>query len=174
METRQVREIMIPLDEYPHVPYWFTLRQAVVEMQKSEIVVENQKSLPRVILVFDKDYRLLGLVRRRDIFRGLEPELLSDNPDESRKGLFDLVDDSSLCENTQEEIIGIFRERADQPVQNIMIPIKDTVNYDERIVCVIGKMVKNDMSLIPVLKDGQVIGVVRSVDVFREISQYLL
>jgi hypothetical protein len=35
-------------------------------------------------------------------------------------------------------------------------------------------MVSNDQHLLPVLKDGSVAGVVRTVDVFHEIAQLLL
>ena len=73
MENKHVADIMIPLDNYPHIPYWFTLRQAIVEMQNFQLEVEGKKSLPRVLLVFDEAYQLLGTARRRDIMRGLEP-----------------------------------------------------------------------------------------------------
>ena len=68
---------MIPLEHYPHIPYWFTLRQAMAEMESSQLEFEGRKSLPRGLLVFDERYQLLGMVRRRDILWGLEPDFLA-------------------------------------------------------------------------------------------------
>jgi len=51
METKRAGDIMIPLDEYPHIPYWFTLRQATSELDKSEVEIGGRKSLPRVIVI---------------------------------------------------------------------------------------------------------------------------
>ena len=51
-----------------------------------------------------------------------------------------------------------------------MIPIRATVNHDDHIMKAICEMVDRDTSLLPVLKDGNVIGVVRSVDVLAEIA----
>jgi predicted transcriptional regulator len=39
---------------------------------------------------------------------------------------------------------------------------------------IVHEMVKNDLSLIPVLKNGRVVGVVRSVDLLNEISDIVL
>ena len=87
MEMKRAGDIMIPLDEYPHLPYWFTLRQATVELEKSEVEIHGRKSLPRAVLIFDEKYQLMGMARRRDIMRGLEPEFLMSRPIESRNCL---------------------------------------------------------------------------------------
>ena len=76
MDLKRAGDLMIPLDKYPHLPYWFTLRQAIAEMEKSELEIQGRKSLPRLVLVFDETYKLLGMVRRRDLLRGLEPDFL--------------------------------------------------------------------------------------------------
>ena len=76
MATKRAGDVMIPLEKYPHIPHWFTIRQAVAEMKKSVLEIGGQKSLPRSLLVFDEKYHLLGTVRRRDILRGLEPKFL--------------------------------------------------------------------------------------------------
>ena len=31
---KKVKELMIPLTDYPHIPYWFTIKQAVAIAQK--------------------------------------------------------------------------------------------------------------------------------------------
>ncbi|UCD94855.1 MAG: CBS domain-containing protein, partial [Candidatus Zixiibacteriota bacterium] len=73
MKNMRVGELMIPLDKYPHVPYNFTLGQAMAVFQQAVLVIGGKNSLPREILIFDQDYNLLGTAGRRDILRGLEP-----------------------------------------------------------------------------------------------------
>ena len=165
---------MIPLDEYPHIPYWFTLRQATSELDKSEVEIGGRKSLPRVILIFDEKYRLMGMAKRRDIMRGLEPEFLSKRPIESRKTLFDVKVDPNLSELSYDKLLdGIWRQ-AERPICDVMRPIAATVDIEDHLVKIIYEMVDRGLSLLPVLQEGKVAGVVRSVDAFREIAEILL
>lgn len=173
-EGKTAGELMIPLDKYPHIPYWFTLRQAMAEIANSEIEIDGQKSLPRIILVFDEKYRLMGMARRRDIMRGLEPEFLRKRTTDYSKKLFDVEVDPNLSEISYDRLMKTLRERAETPISTVMIPISKTVDFDDHITKIIYEMVNSDLSLLPVLKDDKVAGVVRSVDVFREIARHIL
>lgn len=174
MENQRVEDIMIPLDQYPHVPCWYTLLQVMEEMENAIIEFHGRKSLPRVVLVFDLDSHLHGVVRRRDILRGLEPEFLSAKSMEYRKKLFDVAVDPNLAEFSYDKMLKNCEHRAEQPVSDVMLPIETTVDHNDHIMRVIYEMVDKNLSLIPVLKDKTVIGVVRSVDVFHEISTILI
>jgi len=174
MEMKRAGDIMIPLDEYPHLPYWFTLRQATVEMEKSEVEIDGRKSLPRVVLIFDEKYQLMGMARRRDIMRGLEPEFLMGRPVESRKTLFDVKVDPNLLELSYDKLLQGMRRQAERPISDVMRPIAATVDHEDHMIKVIYEMVDRGLSLLPVLREGKVVGVVRSVDVFHEISEILL
>lgn len=165
---------MIPLEQYPHVPYWFTLRQVVAELEKSEFEIDGRRSLPRVVLVFDEKYQLMGVVRRRDIMRGLEPEFLSAKPLHYRKKLFDVKVDPNLSELSFDKLISGMRERAERPISDVMLPILATVEYDDHLMKVMYEMVANDVTVLPVLKDGRIVGAVRSVEVFHEVAELLL
>ena len=170
---KRAGDLMIPLDHYPHIPYWFTLRQAMAEIENTEIEVEGQKSLPRIVLVFDEKYNLMGMIRRRDILKGLQPDYLSSKSGHSKK-LFDVEVDSNLMEMSYETLIKNIKERAEQAVSKVMIPITHTVEYEDHVMKVIHEMVSHNLSLLPVLCAGEVVGVVRSVDVFHEISHHIL
>jgi predicted transcriptional regulator len=174
MKTIRAGDIMIPLDQYPHIPYWFTLRQAMIAMETAELEREGRKSLPRVVLVFDEKYQLMGMVGRRDILRGLEPDFLLEKPVKHRMQLFDVKVDPNLSEISFDKIIAGVRDRAERPVSEVMVPIAATVNYEDHIVKVIYEMNIHNLSLLPVLKDNKVVGVVRTVDVFHEIAKSVL
>lgn len=167
-------DIMIPMDKYPHIPHWFTLRQAMAEMENSKLEIDGRKSMPRVVLVFDEKYQLLGMVRRRDILRGLEPDFLRQKPLNDRKNLFDLRADPNLSEVFFDKIMAGIKQRVERPVSEVMIPVVGTADYNDHIAKVVYEMSANRFSLLPVLKDGQVVGVVCTVDVFHEFAKLLL
>jgi CBS-domain-containing membrane protein len=170
---KTAEEIMIPMDEYPHVPYWFSLRQTMAVMEKSEFEINGKKSLPRFVLVFDEEYQLMGIARRRDILRGLEPEFLAEKPLQYRKKLFDIKVDPNLSELSFDKLLKGVRERAERPVSEVMRPIQATVNFDDHIIKVIYELVSTNISLVPVIKENKIIGVVRSVELFNEISKLI-
>lgn len=174
MRLKTALEIMIPLEKYPHIPYWFSLRQAVAEMEKTSLEIEGRKSLPRALLVFDEKYSLLGIVRRRDILRGLEPKFLRTMSMSYRKKLFDVDVDPNLMELSSGRVAEAMQEQAEQPVSEVMQPIAATVDAEDHLAKVIYKMTSRDLTLLPVMQNDQVIGVVRSVDVFREVAKILL
>lgn len=173
MPTITAGDIMIPLEQYPHIPYWFSLRQAVAEMEKSELDIDGRKSLPRALLVFDEKYALLGIARRRDILKGLEPRFMQQSSPTQRK-FFDVDIDDSLLDLSSDKALEKMKEMAEQPVSDCMRPIEATVNDTDSLFKVIYVLIKHDLNLVPVLRRAKVVGVVRSVDVFREVAKVIL
>jgi CBS-domain-containing membrane protein len=174
MESKRARDLMIPLSDYPHMPYWFSLRQAMATLRSSRIDVDGKVSLPRAFLVFNEAYELLGVVRRRDILRGLEPQFLEKKRTRYPRKLFEVKADPDLFELSDGQLVSRIRERAERPVGEVMQPIKVTVEHDDHLMKIIYEMVENNLSMIPVLEDGSVVGVVRSVDVLDEVSKLVL
>jgi CBS domain-containing protein len=173
MENRRVGEVMIPLEKYPHVTHTATLLQAMEAIENAVLETDGRYSLPRVVLIFNENYQLVGLARRRDILRGLEPDFLLQKPLEYRKKLFDVEIDPNLSELPYDRIIKAAIENGKKPVSEVMKPVEVTVNHDAHIFTAIYEMNSNRVSLLPVLKDNEVVGVVRSVDVFHEVYKLL-
>ncbi|MDH4045020.1 MAG: CBS domain-containing protein [Gemmatimonadota bacterium] len=171
--VKRVRDVMIPLEQYPAVRDTATLREAVDVMKTAEIEVDRRKSLPRVLLVFDAIEVLVGYVRRRDIMRGLEPKYLVVQPLEYRKKLFDVAVDPNLSELSYDRVITGIREQASRPVSDVMQPIEAVLQADDHIMKAIYEMVSQDLTLIPVVDGKQLVGVVRSVELFHELVQVL-
>lgn len=163
MGIKKAREVMIPLDSYPHIPYWFTLSQAVAALEKAEFDVGGQKSLPRCVLVFNESYDLLGMVRRRDILRGLKCESLAEIILPEVVGHASEPSGLALSKRIQDNL--------QRQVSDVMRPIKDSVKHDDNIINVACMMVDGDLSFIPVMKDNKVIGVVRTVEIVKELAR---
>ena len=171
--SRRAQDIMIPLENYPHLPHTSTILQAVEVMERAEIVYKGKKSLPRALIIFDQDFHPLGIVRRRDILRGIEPKFLRGMSVHHRKMMFEVEVDPDLADLGGGRLARAVQEQARVRVTEVMKNIRTTVKHDDIIAKIIYKMVHEDLNLIPVVKDARVIGVVRSVDVFHEVANEL-
>ena len=116
----------------------------------------------------------MGMARRRDILRGLEPDFLLHKPLEQRKNLFLLETDPDISELNYEKIIQGIKAQSERTVMDIMQPIVATVRHDDHITKVMYELVFHNVALLPVVRDGEVAGVVRSVDVFSKMARIVL
>jgi predicted transcriptional regulator len=170
---KKAEDIMVPLDKYPCVTHKATIREAVEIMENTSYQVDGYKFQPRAALVFDFRHRLLGIIRRRDLLWGLEPKFMRNKRMEYNKKLFDIDTDLNLLEMTHDKLLKGMKSRAELPVKDIMISIKATVNHDDHIVKVISELVSTNVSIIPVIKDDTVVGVVRTIECLHEMAKLL-
>jgi predicted transcriptional regulator len=91
-----------------------------------------------------------------------------------RKKLFDVSIDPNLSEMSYDRMVKGIREQAKRPVSEIMRPIQVALDYQDHIIKGIYEMVGYGMTLLPVIKEGKVAGVVRSVELFREMAHIVL
>jgi CBS domain-containing protein len=176
MELKTVGEIMIPLEQYPAIKDTSTLKEAIETIQRYQIKCGQGVSMPRVLLVFDELSLLVGTLRRRDILRGLEPQFLLSETLDYRKKLFDIKTDPHLSELSShgQDMVEEIRQQAERKVYEVMMPLKLWVDYNDHVMKAIYEMVDNNVSILPVVRDEDVVGVVRSVEVFTEAARLVL
>ena len=163
--SKKVKDLMIPLEDYPHIPYWFTLRQAMAIVREASIKFEGSFE-PRAVLVFDEKYQLMGLLTLRDIIKGLEPKFAKD------AGL--VKADPSLAVLMGDMFGPGMKEASQKPVSEVMSPIKVTVNGEDPITKALFLMIQENVGMMPVLLDKKVGGMVRMSELFKEISTVVL
>jgi DNA-binding NarL/FixJ family response regulator len=163
--SKKVKDLMLPLEDYPHIPYWFTLRQAMAIVREAAIKFEGSFE-PRAVLVFDEKYQLMGMLTLRDVVRGLEPKFAQDS------GL--IKSDPSLAVLMGDMFGPNMKEASQKPVSEVMSPIKVTVNGDDPITKALFLMIKENVGMMPVLLDKKVVGMVRMNELFKEISDVVL
>jgi CBS domain-containing protein len=165
VEQKKVKDLMIPLEDYPHIPYWFTLRQAMAIVREAAIKFEGSFE-PRAVLVFDEKYQLMGMLTLRDIIKGLEPRFMHETA---------LVKADPNLTVLMGDLFGPgMREASQKPVSEIMSPIKITVNGEDLIAKALFLMIKENVGLMPVIQDNKVAGMIRLSDLFKEISHMVL
>ncbi len=169
-DGKVVKDIMIGIFEYPHVPYWFSISQAV-RIVKVSFISSKRYPDPMAILVFDEKYNLLGTLTLKDILKGLEPRFLKPStkaqvPEEDESGLA-LIWDTLFTKGS--------KELAEKPVSEIMVPAKHFVEPNSPITKAAYLMLHHDLILLPVLEDKKkFVGLVRMIEIFDEISNVIL
>ncbi|MDD2902624.1 MAG: CBS domain-containing protein [Syntrophales bacterium] len=162
---KRVKDLMIPLEDYPHIPYWFTLRQAMAIVREAAIKFEGSFE-PRAVLVFDEKYQLMGILTLRDLIRGLEPRFLHETS---------LVKGDPSLAVLMGDLFGPgLKEASQKPVSEVMSPIKATVQGSDLVAKAIFLMIKENVGMMPVIQDNKVAGMVRLSDLFKEISELVL
>lgn len=176
MESRCARDVMVPIGKYPHVQADITIAEAIemfLDGSHDIEVNDGRKSLPRALLVIGAEHELIGILRRRDLMRGLEPGFLHSMGADQESSIFAVRHDPDLAEFSYDHMLGPMKARAAKLISKIIQPIRITVREDDHLFKIIDAMVDGNVSLVPVLEDGRVTGAVRTVDVLEEVSRLI-
>jgi Mg/Co/Ni transporter MgtE len=169
-DSKVVKDVMIGIFEYPHVPYWFSIGQAIRIVKVSFISTKKYPD-PMAVLVFDEKYNLMGTLTLKDILKGLEPKFLK--PSEKAQGMKE--DESALSLIWDTLFDKGSKELAEKPVSEIMVPAKYFVEPSDPLTKAAYLMLHHDLILLPVLEDKKkFVGLVRMIEVFDEISGAIL
>ncbi len=167
---KKVAELMIPLEDYPHIPYWFTLRQAMAIVREAAIKFQGTFE-PRSVLVFDEKYHLLGILTLRDIILGLAPQSLKGIGGKVRVTL----DLEGALADLETELSGPkVKEASQTAVSEVMSPIEVTVSAGDSLAKALFSMIKEGLGRMPVMREQKVVGIIRLSDLFQEISDFVL
>lgn len=157
-QEKQVREIMIDVFEFPHVPYWFTIRQVSGILKKS---ISGGKCLrPLAALVFDEKYNLLGHIEAQDILNSINTAALSGDP--ARQ---------NIITAPAPEVMSALGELSEKPVSSLLNQFKLFLDRDDSAAKAAEMMLTNNMSILPVLENQKkLVGIVRSTEIFEYLS----
>jgi predicted transcriptional regulator len=155
MDTKKVKDLVIPLSEYPHMPYWGTLREAIAQLN---VAFETGH---HTVLVFDEAYKLVGMLTEKDILKGLEPRFA-----EHYKDGVPILWDQLLKSGMEKQL--------DRPIKEFMSDAKATVDVDDKILMASHLLVQENIYLLPVTEENRLIGVVRMGDILHAITNAVL
>lgn len=155
VREKRVKDLVIPLTNYPHMPYWGTLKEAIVQLN---VVYETGHG---TVLVFDEAYEFVGILLQRDILKGLEPKFARHLKEEIPVSWDDLLKSES-------------QTRLTRPVKEFMSGVAATVDAKDSILQASHIMLREDAYLLPVMEGSKVIGIVRMGDLFHEITNAVL
>jgi CBS-domain-containing membrane protein len=179
---KTVEQVMVPMRYYPHGPSNLSVADALLLMKLPRWVDKRHaryRSVPHDLLVFNDDLEFMGIVRRRAILRALQPDLLFPRRVKYRERLFNVKPDADILalsgdeRLSEEQIVDRLRKRAQKRIEEIMIPLENAINHDDPLTQAINQIVESRTGCLPVIKDGTVVGMIRSEDVLREVESLL-
>jgi cytidylate kinase len=174
----RARDVMLPPERYPHCRLSCTIREAIVALSASAVKLQDGYiMLPRYVLVLDNKDRLVGVVSRRELLKGLIPHLRDDRNTEAR--IKELVPfGGSMPAELSIRWTSLFSrpaiEASRAPIQTVMVPIKGTVQIDDTLSTVISTMLFHGVDLVAVLDGEKVAGVVLMTNIFDIVAQFIM
>ncbi|MFH1808181.1 MAG: cytidylate kinase family protein [Pseudomonadota bacterium] len=174
---RTAADVMIPLSRYPHIGQHVTLREAIVALGASAVRLSDGHLIhPRYILVIDTQDRIVGVVGRRDILKGLTPQL--DTLERAKHQIEAVVPHIELPSLMLLHWTSLFSEAAitnsQRAVQRIMAPVRGSVEVTDSLSVVFTTMLQHNIDLVPVMDGERAVGVVLMTDVFDTVAQFIL
>lgn len=172
LDDIKVRDIYIPMQNYPHIPDTATICDAIKLMHSSQTEAHKY----RTILVHDKDERLVGHLSLRDLLRAIGPSYLKkEAPSFKGNQPFKMVpqDFAALSLIWQEGFTSKIQEEAQNPVTKYLTLFEHTVKLDDPFAKCAYLLLLEDLNVIPVVEEGKVVGVVRLVDIFENIAEHI-
>ena len=168
MIKNRVRDILVPLSEYPNIRDTATLRDAFAVLHDAYASGKRY----RHILVLDGSGHLVGLLGIRDILHGIFPDYLRTGEHHHFEGPH--AEFPALTLIWQETYATKSKEAASKLVKSFMDKVRATIKPDAPLTLAAYLMVINDISILPVVDDGHVVGVIRMVDVFNQAAEVIL
>ena len=171
-------DVMLPPERYPHCQLSCTIREAIVALSASAVKLQDGYiMLPRYVLVLDDNDRLVGIVSRRELFKGLIPHLRDDREIEAH--IKELVPfGGSMPSELAIRWTSLFSrsaiEASTKPISSVMVPIKGTVQVDDTLSTVISTMLHHGVDLVPVLDGEKVAGVILMTNIFDIAAQFIM
>lgn len=145
--TVPVSNLMIPRREWPQFRSETTIRDAikVLRIVAEDRKLEHGRSTP---LVFDDNYNLLGFVHLSDLLKSVRQYCLQ--PERP-------------CE----------LDKATTPLRELVVPFAGTVAENDSILKALDIMMDHGVSLVPVMRDGKLKGLIKLSDIFNTVAALL-
>ncbi len=164
-----VKDIYITIDHYPNILLNAPIGEAI-HIMHHEL---EEKTKYRTILVMNDEGHLEGYLSVFDLIRAVGPDYLQKNrPDVKSHQPHAIMDQdmSALALIWQEGFTLKMHDELAKPVCEYMTQMESTIALDDPIAKCLYLMLFADALIIPVEEEGEVIGVVRMIDLFNRIA----
>ncbi len=156
--AKKVKDLMDDIFDYPHLPYWFSLKQAIDIFKRAGSGINAH---PLSILIFDEKYNLLGTLCIRDIFKRFELIFKTQSP-ESRLS----VEESEILHTIDTICNETSRELLEKPVSDFMVPARLFLKPEDSCTKAADLMIQYNLICLPVLEDKKkLVGIIKKIKV---------
>lgn len=180
MAMKMVKDIMVPLSEYPTVSREATLRDAVDALEKAQENLDPTRYRHRAVLVYDENKKIVGKVSQLDVLKSLEPkyEEMKDSRSLTRFGfskefMQSLFKQFNLLDKPLDDI---GKKAGKLKVKEIMYTPSDGEFVDETATLneAIHQLVMGHHQSLLVTRGDDIVGILRQTDVFKEVHDAIV
>jgi CBS domain-containing protein len=172
MITSIVRDILVPVAEFPRIAHDASLKDAYAMLHRQHT---SGGWRYRHMLVFDDTAKVVGILSLVDLLRALMPDYIRASLSQHAGVGTDTTSVGvSLSLLWQESFTTQCQRMAQATVSAHMTPVRHTVRSDDPVTLAAFLMIAHNVHMLPVLEDGMVAGVVRIVDVFNQAATEVL
>lgn len=178
MQSIEIKDIIVPIDEYATVSQDATLYDAIQALSKAKLEFDQSRDKHRAILVLDDDKNVIGKLSQIDVIRGLEPgyKNLAQFPKIkhwalSKETASNILKDLQLW---QEPLTDLCKKSASIHVSDIMHTpksgeyVSQHATLDEAMHQLV--MGQHQSLLVVNVENQKVIGILRLTDVFSTVA----
>jgi predicted transcriptional regulator len=174
VDTLKIKELMCSVDQFPRISSQANFYEAILALETAEQDFGDGKAGQCVLLVEDKDGKIVGKISPMDAIRGLEPKYdkIESLTDTIRYGVPQVVesmkDDYRLW---QEPLKDLCRKAVNIKVENLLSqPGKtESVKLTESINSALHLFATTRHHYLFVMEDESIIGVLLLADVYKAI-----
>ena len=174
MNDKKVKDLMVPLDEYPVVEMNATLLDVVNALDEGQKRLPSGKQPYRAVLVVDDQGKIVGKIGQLAFLAALEPKynLLGDLNKLQTAGLspeiVSLVMDHYRF--FEESLADLRQRRSTVKAADTMHPLSESVEESASIFEAIHKIVMWQQLSLLVTRDDEVVGLIRLTDLYDEVA----
>lgn len=175
MKEFSIKDIMVPIDEYATVSDDATLYEAVSALEKAQLDFNKSHYTHRAVLILDNSQNLVGKLSQLDVLRALEPKYteMQSNTGLARYGFTkkfvqSMMEQYHLWDAPLKEVCA---KATEMKVAEVMTkPTEgEKIEEDATLGQAIHLLVMGQHQSLLVMKNQNIIGLLRLVDVFAAI-----
>jgi CBS domain-containing protein len=162
-----VKDYYIPLADYPNVREDATLRDVFAKLKARYDAADNFRS----VLVLNAENHLIGTLGINDLLHALLPDYLRNAAAHYEGGTADL---SSLATLWQEDCSDNCRQAAAGPIGPHVQPVEAVLSPGDPLAKALFLFATKTVKVLPVVEGKRVVGVVRRLDIVKEVLAAVL
>jgi len=176
----KVKKLMVPLSEYAVISENATVFEAVLALEKTQQVFNQNNYQSRAILVEDSTGNIIGKLSQLDILRALEPkyaEIKSEAPGMAKYGfskqfLLSILETYKMFDLPLDDICK--KAGKEKAVKYMHCPTEgEYISADGSLDQAIHMLIVGSHQSLLVTQKEKIIGILRLTDVFANISQHM-
>lgn len=175
MDTKKVRDLMVPLEEYAVIDQDATLLDAILALDKALLKLKPGRQKHRAVLVLDEKGQVVGKIGHLAFLKALEPKynVLGDVGALSRVGVSQAFIDSMMqnYQLFQDNLSDLCRRAATLKAREVMRPVSESIDENATLAEGIHKLVMCQSLSILVTRAENVVGLLRISDLFEELAK---